>query len=184
MLSFFLIVTSQPPPTTTTQAPPPQSQPITTSTATAPANVETSNNNVVTTTASSVTPPRPPVPPTPPLSASMSLLDFKILHSPPPLSSYLQPLLEDREESDPLDRLPLNKKRKLEEQGESYTFKTFYILSLSPSLSLSTLAAKSFILSIKRELVDINNYTIRKVSPKNSSEMNGSLCLEFTLGER
>ncbi|XP_011402838.1 PREDICTED: mediator of RNA polymerase II transcription subunit 15-like [Amphimedon queenslandica] len=148
-------ITSQPPPGTT-QAPP-QSQPTTTSTATVTTNVETSNN-AVTTTASSVTPPRPPVPPTPPLSASMSLLDFKILHSPPPLSSYLQPLLEDREETDPLDRLPLNKKRKLEEQ-----------------------ASKSFILGIKRELVDINNYTIRKVSPKNSLEVNGSLCLEFTL---
>ncbi|XP_011408986.2 PREDICTED: cleavage and polyadenylation specificity factor subunit 6-like, partial [Amphimedon queenslandica] len=84
-------ITSQPPPAAT-QAPP-QSQPTTTSTATVTTNVETSNN-AVTTTASSVTPPRPPVPPTPPLSASMSLLDFKILHSPPPLSSYLQPLLE------------------------------------------------------------------------------------------
>ena len=60
------------------------------------------------------TPSRPPIPSTPPIS-STSLHNFKMLHSPPPLSSYLYPTLDSDE--DPLDRLPPEKRAKLEEQS-------------------------------------------------------------------
>ena len=180
LFSLFL-VTSQPQ-TLPTQAPPsaPPPPPTTTSNSSIPSssNAETSNG-IVTTSASSVTPPRPPVPPTPPMSSSMSLLDFKILHSPPPLSSYLQPVLEERQDSDPLDRLPVHKKRKLDEQGIIIIIIHFFSFFL-----FSPIAAKSFILGIKRELIHLNNFTIRKISPKNSLELNDSLCLECTLGRK
>ena len=72
------------------------------------------------------TPPRPPIPPTPPISLlSRDLHDFKSLSSPPPLSSNLEPTFCPDE--DPLDRLPPEKKAKLDEQGAKCLCVCLYI---------------------------------------------------------
>jgi hypothetical protein len=94
-----------------------------------------------------------------PTTHSITLHDFKIAHSPPPLSSYLSAIVDTRQ--NPLDRLPPAEKAKLDQQ-----------------------ASKAFIYALKRELNHLNRYTIKQIYPKDIDTIldKDTVTLECKLG--